>query len=181
MLKIKYHKLCHKHDEVRELKRQLIKSYKIVEDFSYIYLSIELSGVKDVDFKEIQFYIDRQYEKLRDRMSREIENNREIKRSDSYSLSENIIVLKYLTTINEIMLSIDCYPVIPQKIVDFEFKSQNEEERYNEAKRFFQGENFEGFNKKWFVVDQGKEERLQPLFFKNSDLSKGEMLRLKYQ
>jgi len=179
MLKIKYTKNCHKHDKVEKVKIQVVKAYKFAKGLSYIYADISLTGIEDIDYQEIKYYYDSEYEKLRDRITKDIEDNKEY--NHGFHLSSNIIVLKFLSELNTALSLTGEYPEIPKKIVDYEFISENVEDRYNEAKVFFGGDKFIGLNKEYFSVNGEKETRLYSIIFEKTDLLKVQKIRLKYQ
>ncbi len=164
-VKIKYHKLCHKHSEVEKVKRQLVKAYKIADSLSYIYASITLTGIEDLDYKEIRSYYQSEYVKLRDRITKDIEDDKEY--NHGFNLSSKIIVLKFLQELNTALSLTAEYPQIPFKVKDYHFKSDNVHQRKDELKKHF--------------TNGEKERRLYSLTFQSSDLLYGQILRVKYQ
>lgn len=179
MLKIKYEKNYHKHESVEKVKRQLVKAYKVADGLSYIYANIVLTGVEDLYYKAIHYYYESEYEKLRDRISKDIEENKEY--NHGFHISAGITTLKFIDELNTALSLTGNYPVIPVKIHEYHFKTETLEEKYNELKNHFQNNQFEGFNKEYFAVDDNREWRLWGLTFVKEDLKNAQCVRLKYQ
>ncbi len=179
MLKIKYEKNYHKHEAVEKVKRQLVKAYKVAEGLSYIYANIVLVGIEDLDYKAIRYYYDSEFEKLRDRMTKDIEENKEY--NQGFHISSAITTLKFIDELNTALSFTGNYPIIPVKIHEYEFRTETLEDKYNELKTHFQNNQFEGFNKEYFAIVDDKEWRLWGFTFTKEDLKNAKSVRLKYQ
>jgi len=179
MLKIKYAKHCHKHNCVEKVKRQLIKAYKIAEGLSSIYANIQLTGIEDIDYRNTTYYFDKEYENLRDRMSKEIEVNKEY--NEGYNLSAGITVFQFLIELNKVLSIIGDYPAIPKKTVFYDFKSESAEDRYREVVKYFSSNPIVGYNQEYFAVNGDIERRIYPFTFTKDDLLNAQKVMVEYQ
>ena len=180
MAKIKHAKGSYQHAEVKKVKRQLIKAYKITERLSYVYANIVLTGIEELDYRAILYYYKSEYENLRNRISKDIEENGE-QDYMQYHLSANIAVLKLIDALHTALSLTGDYPTIPFKILDFEFKTETVDDKYNEMAYYYKNNEIVSFTKQWYAVNGDEEIWLGYLSFSKEKLKNAQKLRLKYQ
>jgi hypothetical protein len=108
MLKVKYRKDCNIHEYCKKVKRELTKSFKILENPSSFCIVIELSGVQEFDYNEIKSVQEKEYINLMSSISKDIEADKEY--GHGYSFFSKIKILKFLKSLDESLSITGDYP-----------------------------------------------------------------------
>lgn len=188
MLKIKYHKNAYLHDKVKAVKKSLIKAYKLVDKLSYIFAEIELTGVQEIDFRNIRFYLKKEYRNFQNNII--LENNDKetidfdpIGSIDSITsnIDKNLTILQFVNILKNTLDIIGEYPAIDEKMVEYKFLNTNIEAMYLEVQNYFDQNPILGFNQRWFAVTtENSTKELYSLFFSKDDLLNVQKIIVKY-
>jgi hypothetical protein len=176
---VKYTKHYHKHSAVDKVKRQINKAYAMVSHLSGFYASIDLTGIEDLDYKSIRYYVDLEYKNLSNSIAKEIEEEKEY--NHGYNFSARIATLNFLKALNEAISLTGDYPHIPVKTIEMSFISENYNDKWTESEQFFKEKQVIGFNKEYYVFVSDVERRLWPYTIQKTDLAGATKIILKYQ
>ena len=162
MSKIIYHKNCRKHEAVSKAKRMLIKLYDEFEKpFGDIYANIQLTGVSDIDYREVKCYLDSQFSSLIYSIEKDIEAEKEY--NHGYNIKGHITRLHFM-----------------EKVVEFTFKETNILAKQREIVNYFKSNPINGFNAEYLAIHPTYERRIYPLTFVAEDLEGVERVIVKY-
>lgn len=180
MSKIIYHKNCRKHEAVSKAKRMLIKLYDEFEKpFGDIYANIQLTGVSDIDYREVKCYLDSQFSSLIYSIEKDIEAEKEY--NHGYNIKGHITRLHFMEELNTVCSYIaSYYPELEQKVVEFTFKETNILAKQREIVNYFKSNPINGFNAEYLAIHPTYERRIYPLTFVAEDLEGVERVIVKY-
>ncbi len=192
MSKIIYHKKCRRHPAVEKAKRMLTKIDKeFGGTFSDVYFSIKLTGINDLDRREVRNYVEDHLEKLKKRIDKQLLQNKKMvdgewndQYEEGFSISPLTEELQIAKLLNEVHSYIwNNYPEAElKKSEEFVFTKDNPAGKYYEALDFFKSNPVEGFNQEAFAVfEDGKERKLYPLTFSVHDLGDATSVYVSYQ
>ncbi len=180
MTKIIYHKNCRKHEAVSKAKRLLKKAFLIVENQSDIYANIQLTGVMDIDYREVKYYLDSQMKTIKIKIEQDIIDEAEY--NHGYNLMSHIHRLQFIQGLNDVCIHIvNNYPEIEIKQYEFVFKEESVEGKHREIVRSFKNNPLNGYNAEYIAVFPTGERRLYPLTFSRDDLNGAIKVIIKYQ
>jgi hypothetical protein len=190
MSKIIYHKNCIQHEAVAKAKRMLNKIEKQFGGFQGLFhCHISLTGVSDIDAKEMKYQIKNHLESLKKKIEKqlfqnEIYINGEINEDyeEGFYISPFSEELKLIESLNEVSTYIrNKYQGLKVKQSEFIFSKNNAEEKYNEAKLHFQDNPVIGFSQEYFVVfENGERKRLYSLTFSAYDFENAKSILVEF-
>ncbi len=190
MSKISYHKNCIQHECVEKAKRMLNKIEKKFGGFQGIfYCHISLTGVSDIDAKEIKYQIKNHLESLKKKIEKqlfqnEIYVNGEINEDyeDGFYIPPFVEELKLIESLNEVSSFIrNKYPELKVKQSEFIFTKDNQDDKFNEAKYHFQNNPIIGFSQEYFaILENGEKKKLYPFTFSSYDLINAKSIRVEF-
>ena len=193
MSKIKYHKNCRQHEAVSKAKRMLNKIEKQFGGFQRtFYCNIELTGVNDIDRRELKYQVEKHLKELKSKIEKELLKNEKLigrEWNEQYEegfylppLKEEMQIIEALKEIHSYIW--DNYPEVePQKDV-FEFSNvmAHPEEKKNEYINHYKNHPIIGFNKTFFrIYPDGKKRELFPLTYDVNDLKEATAIETVYQ
>lgn len=175
-----YHKNCRKHDAVLKAKRLLKKAFSIVANQIDIHANIQLTGVMDIDFRGVKYYLDNQMEKLKEKIEKDIKDEKEY--NHGYNLNSHIHRLQLIQGLNDVCGHIGSeYPELEIKIHEFVFTKESVEDKYREIVHSFQNNPLKGYNAEYIAIRPTGERKLYPLTFSKDDLEGATKVIIKYQ
>lgn len=190
MSKIIYHKNCIQHEGVEKAKRMLNKIEKQFGGFNGIfYCHISLTGVSDIDAKEIKYQIKNHLESLKKKIEKqlfqnEIYVNGEINEDyeEGFYIPPFAEELKLIESLNEVSSFIrNKYPKLKVKQSEFIFTKDNQDDKFNEAKYHFQNNPIIGFSQEYFaMLETGEKKKLYPFTFSSYDLINAKSIRVEF-
>lgn len=181
MSKIIYHKRCFKHKEVQKVKRMLNVIEKQFGGFqATFFISIELTGINDIDRREIKHLIENHLNSLKKKIEKQLLRNEKLVNGNwnedyeegfyTQPLSEELKIVELLNEIHSYIWN--NYPVLEtKKTEDYILKSDSSEAKYNELKRHFENNPVVGFCQEYFArLENGETKKLYPFTFSHYDL-----------
>ena len=170
MNKIIYHKNCRRHEAVSKAKRLLNKAVLIVQNVSDIYVSIELTGVSDIDYREVKCYVDSEMRSLKIKIEQDIIDEKEY--NHGYHFRSHMTRLEFIKALDDVCGFIaNNYPEIEQKQREYTFTNETFEGKYRELKEEFKKNPIEGYAAEHFVVLPDGERRVYGITFQKQDLA----------
>lgn len=193
MSKIRYHENCRHHENVAKAKRMLNKIEKQFGGFQgTFYCDIQLTGINDIDRKEVKFYIERHLEDLKQKIDKQLLANKKIVNggewNDGYEegfytppLAEELQIVEALNQVYSYIWN--HYPEIEKKkSQELVFTAENPEAKLDEAKRFFKSNSVIGFCKEAFVVlENSASRKLYPFTLSSHDFQGAKSVYMEYQ
>ncbi|MBW8326578.1 MAG: hypothetical protein K0M50_17570 [Prolixibacteraceae bacterium] len=187
MNKIIFHKNCIQHEAVAKVKRMLNKIKKDFGGFQGIfYCSIQLTGVNDIDRKEIKSHIEKHLRNLKKKIDKQLlQNETFVSGEINEDYEEGFYIppfteeLNLIESLNKVSSYIqNNYPEIKTKQSEFIFTKNTSEEKFNEAKLHFQNNPIIGFSQEYFaVLENGENKKLYPFTFSSYDLIDAKSIR----
>lgn len=190
MSKIIYHKNCIHHEAVAKTKRMLLKIEKEFGGFQGIfYGNIKLTGVDDIDNKEVKSYVERHLRSLRNNIEKQLRQNEYFidgKVNEDYDegfyippFSEELKLVEALDQVGSYIRH--NYPELEIRKIEYAFLQNSPEEKFNEAKLHFKNNPVIGFSQEYFaVLENGESKRLYPLTFSAYDLVNAKSIRVAF-
>jgi len=152
MQKVKYHKLCRKHEHVKKVKaminRALTKYETLHESFWF-----PLTGVLSEDAFHFNWLVNDRMEKLSRFITADLKRTKD-ERQNYLELDKYHLLLCYVIDLQQIKYYIqENYPVNPKRYV-FQFSDPDApiSEKKNEYKHHFDVNPIIGFNPKWHLT-----------------------------
>lgn len=184
MLKLKYHKYCRKHEAVIKVKRMLTKAFKLIENYSESYLNIELTGITELDYREVHYHIERDLKGISDDIPKAIIHEKEYK--TGFNLKLYTKMLNYISELDKATSYIaDHYPMPDIKTARIDLLSNTAEEKFKELKyknELLMSKTPDMFLKEYYKeVAPDEEQKLWPLTFTKNDLENTNIVIVKYQ
>lgn len=182
MSKITYHKNGHQHEGCAKAKRMLNKIEKRFGGFQGdFYCNIKLTGINDIDRREVRSYIERHLKRLKDEIEKQLLQNEKLVKgewNENYEEGFYLPAFKQELQIVEALYELynfiwNKYPEIEvKKTEQFLFTSKTPEEKYNEAINYYKLNPVYGFKQEYFaILDDGSFEKLYPITFSAYNLS----------
>jgi len=190
MSKIIYHKNCIQHEAVAKAKRMLTKIEKQFGGFNgMFYGNIKLTGVDEIDNKEIKHYVERHLKSLKNNIEKQLKQNESFidgKENEEYvegfyipPFTEELKLVEALYEVGSYIRH--NYPELEVKKLEFIFTKNNSEEKFNEAKLHFQNNPVIGFSQEYFaILESGEKKRLYPLTFSAYDLENAKSIMVEF-
>ncbi len=161
MSKIIYHKNCIQHESVGKAKRMLKKIAKQFGGFEgQFYCNIKLTGVNEIDNREVELYIERYFMKLKKEIDQQFLRNKffvDGEENEDYEkgyylqpISKKFEIIKAL---NEVGFFIrNNYPVLEVKRYEYLLTANSSEGKLDETILHFRNNPVFGFCQEFFVV-----------------------------
>ncbi len=190
MSKIIYHKNCIRHEEVQKTKRMLNKIEKQFGGFQRtFYCNIQLTGVYDIDNREVKHYITNHLTDLKTKIEIQLLQNEKYVNgevNEDYEegfylppLSEELKIVEALNQVSSYIRS--NYPELEVKKAEFIFSQNSPEEKFKEAKLHFQNKPVYGFSQEYFaVLENGDSKKIYPFTFSSYDLVNAKSIRVEF-
>lgn len=181
MSKIIYHKYCRQHEAVSKVKRMLNKIEKQFGGFQgTFYCNIQLTGVYELDRREVRMYIENYLKELQRKIDKQILQNQKLVNGEwnesyeeGYYMPPLLEQMQIVEALNEVHSYISNYPEPEPKKDVFEFSNvaTHPEEKKREYIRHYEIHPLNGFNKTFFRIYPNEVKReLFPLTADVNDL-----------
>lgn len=190
MSKIIYHKNCIQHEAVAKTKRMLNKIEKQFGGFQgTFYCNIQLTGVSDIDNREVQSYIENHLRDLKRKIEKQLLQNQKFVNGEvNEDYEEGFYIppfseeLKIVEALNQVVSYIrHNYPELKIKKAEYVFFQIDPEEKFKEAKLYFQNNPVVGFSQEYFaVLENGESKKLYPFSFSSYDLKNAKSIRVEH-
>lgn len=186
-----YHKNCIKSEAVEKAKRMLSKIQKQFGGFQgTFHCSITLTGVNEIDRKEIKHYIENHLKNLKRKIEKQLLQNEKLvngewneEYEEGFYMPPFFEELKIVEALNQVHSYIwSNYPDIEvKKTEEFVFTETSPEGKYNESKNHFKSNPVVGFSQEYFaVMENGESRKLYPLTFSAYDLINAKSIYAQY-
>jgi hypothetical protein len=192
MSKIAYHKMCRHHEAVARAKRMLNKIEKRFGGFQgEFYCNIQLTGIADIDGREVNSYVTRHLTELKKKIEHQLEKNEKWVNgewNEQYEegyytppLLEQFEIFEALKVVYSFIRS--GYPEIEIKKSEvFVLTAQTPEAKYHEVLKFYRSKPVDGFNQEIFAVLENDEiKKLYPITFSVYDLTTVKSVFIEFQ
>jgi hypothetical protein len=190
MSKITYHKNCIRHEAVSKTKRMLNKIDKQFGGFQRTFwCDIKLTGVDDIDQKEVKRYIENHLKDLKRKIEKQLLRNEyfvngEVNEDyeEGYYIPPFSEELKIIEALNKVGSFIRHeYPKLEVKKTEYVLRTNSPEEKLNETKLYFKNNPVSGFCQEYFaVLENGESKRLYPLTISSYDFQNAKSVRVEF-
>lgn len=182
MSKVKYHKHCRKHAAVQKTKRTLnalIKKCSLCDAAIYI----ELTGIEELDYREMKYYIKKHMELQVKNIQDEINENKE--EDNGYYIPKHLQRLLLVKGLQELQHYIyNSYAEFKNiQSLEVVLTKESNEDKVREYNRYFElNPHLVGFNRTYFAIATGKPDvELFPFTSLASQLTGVEKIRVVYE
>ena len=174
MTQVTYHKNCIKHDEVKKVKRMLNKIVKHSESFNdHFVCHIDLTGVFDVDFRNVRYYLLKHLVHLKDATENQTLKNQlyiDGTVNECFDGEFDITMLSEycykVESLDKVMLLLHEYPVMVKKEYTFNFSGGTYIDKYKELENYLKEKSLVGFEpESYIILESGETIKINPLFF----------------
>ena len=190
MSKITYHKNCIQHEAVAKAKRMFNKIEKQFGGFQGIfYCHIQLTGVDDIDNKEVKLHIEKHLRELKAKIEKQLLRNDKFVNGevnpdyeDEFYIPPFSEELKVVEALDEVGSYIrHNYPELEIKKTELVFLQKTNEDKFNEAKIYFQNNPVIGFSQEYFtILESGEKKKLYPFTFSAYDLENAKSIIVQF-
>lgn len=190
MSKVIYHNNCIQHEAVAKAKRMLTKILKQFGGFNgFFNCNIKLTGVDEIDNKEIKHYVERHLKSLKNNIEVQLKQNEYFLDG---KINEDYVEGFYIHPFSEELKLVEAlyevgsyirhnYPELEVKRLEYILLTNSSVDKFNEAKLHFQNNPVIGFSQEYFaILESGEKVRLYPLTFSAYDLENAKSIMVEF-
>ncbi len=180
---VTYLKKAYKHEQVAEVKKQVLKAYKLIKDIEHDFDICKLTGLISNDSIEISRIIKKAYIQLKDGIDLVTED--ESYDETEYNFDYDILVLRFLKEMQKALVLVEEYPAIEFKKTEYIFHPEDSApKRHRDLYQFTENlkSKIRGFNAAFYIVlNNNNRMKLDLTNYNCYDLLNGDKIEIEYQ